>query len=324
LQLDGRSMLLESGRYMETIGWMSANLDKKGSNKNITFSRRYLDPNRVTFEFHTGTNQFDFDTFSGVSITNGLNALSTRFDLSFKFGTAPEDFTISRVPPTANNSLLTLFAQDALPFALAINNSRSSIPNLIITNTGSMRFDIYAGPFTKNDQLTASPFTDAFLFIPDVPAGVANSVFATLNGDGADERRSLNDRDAILYGRGNIDREFQRWLEEMDRRSHLENRAAPNLTLGYVTQDSCPGVGDDVLHTPLPFFSTPDFIASRPPAVSDDTLIDLVFVDFIETQLLGILNSAQKNKTFTSADAKSYSPVLANAALGLFAQGNWN
>lgn len=77
-------------------------------------------------------------------------------------------------------------------------------------------------------------------------------------------------------------------------------------------------------HAPIPFFSTPDFIASRPPAVSDDTPIDLVFVDFIESQLLGILNAAQTNKTFTSADATLYSPVLANAALGLFAQKSWN
>lgn len=60
-------MALESGRYMETIGWLSkhavffqevvpieeytgAKLDKKGSTGNITFSRRYLDTNVVTYE----------------------------------------------------------------------------------------------------------------------------------------------------------------------------------------------------------------------------------------------------------------------------------
>lgn len=100
-----------------------------------------------------------------------------------------------------------------------------------------MRFDIYAGTFTKNDQLTASPFTDAFLFIPNIPAGVANTVFNALNGAGADERRSLDERDEILYGRGSVDREFRRWLEEMDRRGGVERRVARNLTLGYVTQD---------------------------------------------------------------------------------------
>lgn len=50
VQLDGRSMALESGRYMETVGWLSAKLDRKGSTKNVTFSRRYLDPNRVTYQ----------------------------------------------------------------------------------------------------------------------------------------------------------------------------------------------------------------------------------------------------------------------------------
>ncbi|EEB87525.1 hypothetical protein MPER_15100, partial [Moniliophthora perniciosa FA553] len=51
VQLDGRSMSLASGRYLETIGWMSAKLDEyEDGTKNITFSRRYLDTNRVTYE----------------------------------------------------------------------------------------------------------------------------------------------------------------------------------------------------------------------------------------------------------------------------------
>lgn len=61
-QLDARSMSLESGRYMETVGWLSMDFDKsakKGGGSGylagngtgpLNFSRRYLDPNRVTFE----------------------------------------------------------------------------------------------------------------------------------------------------------------------------------------------------------------------------------------------------------------------------------
>ncbi|EJD02842.1 uncharacterized protein FOMMEDRAFT_156199 [Fomitiporia mediterranea MF3/22] len=45
----------------------------------------------------------------------------------------------------------------------------------------------------------------------------------------------------------------------------------------------------EVQDTPLPFFSIPDFIGSVSPNVTDDTPIDLVFVDFIESQLIGIL-----------------------------------
>lgn len=77
-------------------------------------------------------------------------------------------------------------------------------------------------------------------------------------------------------------------------------------------------------HVPLPFFSVPDFIGSIPPNVSSDAPIDLVFVDFISSQLLEILNSIQTSKKYTQADVQSYSPILGNEALGLYAQAAWN
>ncbi|KAF9262645.1 hypothetical protein L218DRAFT_960124 [Marasmius fiardii PR-910] len=325
LQLDGRSMSLESGRYMETVGWMSAKLDKskdQNKNKNITFSRRYLDPNRVTYEFHTRRDDRSFDTDQGRSISKGLQELAKRFDLNFTFGTAPHDFTISQAPYPSNDSSLSLFIEDAAPVALAINNTRASIPHIMITNSGSQRFDIYAGPFTKNDQLTASPFADSFLYIPEIPLSVAAQVLPTLNKAGANQRRDL---DRELFSRGYVGKRYMEWLEEMDRRSDgPAKRAAQNLTVGYVTHDSCAGVGDDTLHAPLAFFSTPDFIASKTPDVAQDAPIDLVFVDFIENQLLGILNQLQSTKSFTTADVQPYSKVLASEVLGLYAQAAWN
>ncbi|THH29550.1 hypothetical protein EUX98_g4639 [Antrodiella citrinella] len=253
VQLDGRSMSLESGRYMETVGFLSAKLDQKGSKKNLTFSRRYLDPNRVTYEFHAQTKSFNFDTALGESITKGLNQLAVTFDLNMTFGTAPNDFTISRSPFPSNTSLLTLYAAEKRAV-----------------------------------------------------------------------QEELERREKEAYGRGYVDKVYREWLREMNGRWGVERRAAQNLTLGYVTQDACPGIGDDILHAPLPFFSTPDFIASNAPNVTDDTPIDLVFVDFIEDQLLGILNAVQTNQTFTEADVQSYTDVLASAVLGLFAEKAWN
>jgi len=89
-------------------------------------------------------------------------------------------------------------------------------------------------------------------------------------------------------------------------------------------RQQCPGIGDDTLHAPLPFYSSPAFIASDPPAVSDDTQIDLVFVDFIEKQLLGLVNSLQSSKNYTAADVQPYSPYLMNQVLGVYAQQAWN
>ncbi|KAK7038999.1 hypothetical protein VNI00_010391 [Paramarasmius palmivorus] len=323
LQLDGRSMSLESGRYMETVGWMSAKLDEcEDGTKNITFSRRYLDPNRVTYEYHTGRNNRTFDTPEGKNITQGLLDLAERFGLNFTYGFAPNDYTISQVPYPSNTSLLSLFIEEAAPTALAINNTRSSIPSLMIINSGSQRFDIYKGPFTKNDQLTASPFADAFLYLPEVPLNAALEVLAALNKAGEARRRDLEEE---FYARGYVGKRYMEWLEAMDKRhGGAERRAAQNLTLGYVTSDSCPGVGDDTLHAPLSFYDTPDFVASKTPDVADDAPIDLVFVDFIENQLVGILNSVQSEKNFTTADVQPYSPFLATEVLGLYAQAAWN
>ena len=129
-----------------------------------------------------------------------------------------------------------------MPVALTINNTRANIPNVMITNSGSQRFDLYAGPFTKNDQLTASPFADSFLFIPNIPAGVANLVLPALNNAGADNKKRalealLEERERELYKKGYVDMIYKKWLEEMDKRHGLERRSAKNLTLGYVTKD---------------------------------------------------------------------------------------
>jgi len=143
------------------------------------------------------------------------------------------------VPTDSGFEPSLILAFQATPVALAINNTRASIPNIMITNSGSQRFDIYAGSFTKNDQLTASPFADAFLFIPNVTFSVANQVLPTLNNAGANERRAMMEaREHELYGRGYVDTVYSKWLEEMDKKNDgMERRAAQNLTLGYVTTD---------------------------------------------------------------------------------------
>ena len=110
----------------------------------------------------------------------------------------------------------------------------------MISNSGLLRFDVYSGPFTKNDQLSAAPFADRWLYIPDVKLSVADQVLNSLNQVGEEHRRSLaeeEERARELYAKGDIDAKFKAWLEEMDKRNGPERRAAGNLTLGYVTED---------------------------------------------------------------------------------------
>jgi 2',3'-cyclic-nucleotide 2'-phosphodiesterase (5'-nucleotidase family) len=331
VQLDDRSMSLESGRYMETVGWMSAKLDRRNTKDPIQFHRRYLDTNRVTYEFHTKKNDRQFDTSLGKKVTDGLQALATRFDLNSVFGTAPEDYLLLTAPYPANNSALTLFIKAAVPTALQSNRTGSG-PAMFMTNSGSLRFDVYEGPFTRNDQYTVSPFTDSFRFISNITLADAVAAFNALNNPSSSARRQETELtqhyDVVKgYGKGNVDEIFKDWLKKMEQKVDLERRGMNNLTLGYVTQDSCPGVGDDTLHTPLTIFDSPEFISSDPPTgnnITNDTLIDFVFVDFVQDDVLAILNSMHPDKNLTADDTQLYSDILSNAVLGVFAQEAWN
>ena len=82
-------------------------------------------------------------------------------------------------------------------------------------------------------------------------------------------------------------------------------------------------MGDDTLHTPLPYFGSPNFISSTPPAGGNDTTIDLVFVEFVGSEVLKVLNGLQTAKKYTSADVLSYSSVHLDEVFGVFAADQW-
>lgn len=127
-----------------------------------------------------------------------------------------------------------------MPYALTINNTRVNVPNIILTNAGELRYDIFAGAFDKNDQLTALPFADSFLYIPNVTLAVAAQVLPGLNKDGENDRRALDfvalEREAERYARGDVSGRYNAWLAEMSGR-RVMTRDDENLTLGYVTTD---------------------------------------------------------------------------------------
>ncbi|KAJ7098610.1 Metallo-dependent phosphatase-like protein [Mycena belliarum] len=334
LQLDGRSMSLASGRYMETLGWMSVDLDKDGT-RDLNFSRRYLDANRVTYQYHTNRTDTTFDTEEGRNITQGLLKLEERFDLNEQYGIAPRDYSMTRAPYPSNDSLLTLIVEEATPAVLAMNTSRGGIPSLLVISSGSQRFDIFKGPFTRNDQFTVAPFVNTYIYIPDVPFAAAVKVLPALNRAGAerlwpeDVKTEMESRQLLRWSQErDVERSYTDWLEDMHRQYHAHTRAAAeaDLTLGYVTVDSCPGVGDDVPHNPLPVHRIPDFIASRPPDVGGDpdAAVDLVFVDFIQGQVIRTLNRVQTAQVYSLADARLYSPMMSNEVLSTFAQAQWN
>lgn len=121
---------------------------------------------------------------------------------------------------------------------------------MVIISSGSQRFDVYGGPFTKNDQLAVNPFSNGFQYIPGIPLRYANQVLTLLNQPASVSRRDggmseLERRERELYAAGDVEMVYKRWLEEMGMTGEEELRRrgiedAQNYTLGYVTKDvSC-------------------------------------------------------------------------------------
>ena len=74
----------------------------------------------------------------------------------------------------------------------------------------------------------------------------------------------------------------------------------------------------------MPFFDSPDYISSTAPTGSNDMAIDLVFVDFIGSEVLQALNGLQTMREYTNADILAYTGILFNEVLGVFAEAKWN
>lgn len=110
---------------------------------------------------------------------------------------------------------------------------------MILANSGALRYDLYAGPFTRNDQFIVSPFTNTFEYLENVSSSVVNRVLDELNHSGLPARkRGIDDVEAFgLMNHGDPSAMYEQWMWEQWERWNMEQREATNLSLGYVTKD---------------------------------------------------------------------------------------
>ncbi|KAM0786669.1 hypothetical protein ACM66B_002117 [Microbotryomycetes sp. NB124-2] len=351
-QEDPWSMSLAAGRYMETIGFMSiTGVDKPHGNK-IEFNRRYLDQNRHTYAYHAGD---DFDTAKGKDISKRLTGTAKQFNLTLKFGEAPQSYYLYRYLPWSRKSILNLMTSDVLPSL--IRRPDRLYESVTILNTGSVRFDIFKGDFTRNDQWIILPFTNHFLFVPAVKYSVVKKLLPYLNlvGEHHITSSSLAFNNTITIDSLQITESAR--IEHIYRQSLTQSanlfyassiaHSAHDMSLGYVTYDECDDLGDDTRHRPLPIAPQPIFVSTALPArrsdayssrgrsgvaavLSDDDkedeqLVDVVFFDFIKPDILNALNYLQKDKVYREEDVQLYMEELtANTLMQEYAKREWN
>ena len=85
-------------------------------------------------------------------------------------------------------------------------------------------------------------------------------------------------------------------------------RAAPALTPGYVTPDDFGTGGDDIPHSSIPNYGSSTYVGTNAsiPATGQPSAVDLIFLDYIECDVLLVLSSLGVN--YTESDVMQYLP----------------
>ncbi|KAK7192284.1 calcineurin-like phosphoesterase [Paraphaeosphaeria sporulosa] len=304
------------------------------SSSDLLVARRYLDWNRLTFAYHAKGSQkhATFDTAKGKKITSEITSDREKLNLTSLYGCAPQSYCQTCQPFLAEGNLFALL-QTALS-TVVVNETRKDTPRLIIINTGSVRFDLAKGPFTYDDSFIVSPFKDAFQFLPDVPYTQASKVLGILNAGPYQKKRDLSTSD-FNFGPVLADRDIcvdppLTQASGMAKRStaRVIRRQAAEPSPGYTTTDDFGSDGDDTVHARIPHYAQPNDLQANASFPTDGSLpekVDLVFLDFIASNIVDALNEPDVGGTYSVADVSYYmdKSFTTNSYLPAYAKVAW-
>lgn len=332
VKYDSQAFAIASGRYFETIGFMSIDGIKKKATDDVSaeaslkFSRKYIDTNLFGMYYHTGLNETTFPTDDGKRVSKQIARARKALNLDQTYGCAPRDLWMSRAQYPANDSIYSWIQDEVFP-DVVVNEKRKDKSRLAIMNTGGIRFDIFKGPFTRDSTYIVSPFVSGFNYVPDVPYNIAKKVITILNG--ADKILSTHGAETKFmaipelmftskHGQSPI------MTEENEGDERLELRSVePDLIRGYTTKDDIGTDGDDTVHKAIPFYATPNCVQTEInfPKEGDPETVDLVFIDFIQPWIIPALKFAGGD--FSSDDVKVYMDGTLTYKLSQWISKNW-
>jgi 2',3'-cyclic-nucleotide 2'-phosphodiesterase (5'-nucleotidase family) len=309
---DHSAVGIASGRYCETLGWMSVN----GIAKNVTkaktpmgngtsissipspvpgvkannqsalsYSRQYLDFNRYSFEFHTNTNEKTFNTTNGTAISKNITTeINTLPQLVTKLGCSPGNYYLDRFPITSNQSLFNYLTTVVFP-AVVVDPKRTNMSRIILTNTGGFRYDLLKGPFSVDNAYQTNPYTNTWLRMT-APWSVAKNLLLNMQTDKVYKRQAVN-------------------------------ATTLTVTPGCVTKDDFGTDGDNTIHTNQGYVPTPHYVQANVSVsnISDSTMVDVYATSFFTAAAGKYLQGNTSDWTNTDGNFSSYDTLPRMAKL---------
>ncbi|KAL4877918.1 Metallo-dependent phosphatase-like protein [Aspergillus karnatakaensis] len=344
-QYDSSAFGLASGRFMETIGFMSIDGLRTGNTQlsNSTspvFERRYIDNNLFSFHHHTGLDKDTFPTEQGQNVSRLIQESRSALRLDEIYGCIPQDLWMSRTPYNAENSIYSWLEKRVLPDMLK-DESRSGKSAFAIVNTGAIRFDLFKGQFTRDSAFIVSPFTSGFRYLKDVPYDKAKLILQVLNAQPKIFQGSQDVNGPPFWrlappGQAAYDHEVHAGQKNYDKivldaptdQTPMFSTSYTQLEIipGYTTRDDLGSDGDDTVHSPIGFYQVPNCIGG--PIFNTESAVletvDLVYVDFIEPYVAAAAKFARLD-IHVPRDSDVYMPSTALTDIIIkWVKDNWS
>ncbi|SJM87670.1 related to 5^ nucleotidase [Zygosaccharomyces bailii] len=307
VELDKKSTALQSGRFAETVGFLSIDNLTGGSPK---FFRRYMDFSTRSFAHHLSMKHMP-KTEKGLHVTSMIKGLRQELQLDAKLGSVPRTYYMSSKPLKSPENLYHLITHEVLP-RLHSQFTNQSMSRFILMNTGAVRYDLFKGPFTQDTEFIVLPFSNEWLYL-ELPLRIASKVMNYLNKGPAIASLAPPQAAAASTKVPAVATKECPKIKE------------PNLTFGLTTADDYGCDGDDVPHNTLDDYELPNVVQSE-ELVSDDPddIVHFVFYSFLKPHVLDAVNAltkaAKNHKQYDESDCKQYGGASTKKLLRDFIQ----
>ncbi|KAL3231794.1 Uncharacterized protein RNJ44_00329 [Nakaseomyces bracarensis] len=312
VRFDEKATCLQSGKFSETLGFLS--VDDPNSN-NVTFSRRYIDFNKRSFRYHS--NAKSLRTKKGARLSKKIHKLRNELSLNDVIGYIPQSYYLSARPLDSPENIYNLLTNVILPNLVGNVTDDAVMGRLIMINTGSVRYDLHEGKFTRDTTYNVIPFPNEWKYLT-LPYKVAKLIERVLN-DGP-----------IIYKFSSPEMLSYSSIRAANKGFKCPFIDDPDLSEGFTTIDDDGCEGDDTPHRSQKRYHVPNVVQTKINNVSDDSLVNFVFYEFMKGHVVNATNEIMTRfygsnfKKITISDTKNYGGKSTKTLFNEWAHNNLN